>query len=215
MWYTVEPYQQSRQGGLVRPVRSRAKSAGKECTYTDGHNVEKTQCIESQRNRIGTDQLRQNSVAMEETNKLATLAKGFPNFDGRNQSAFPSRKVKLCTLHLTLGTRGMSSVIQGWECPNPPGDPNTVEDNADIIRTTQRWENRQHKILLHPLLRNKRGHPGARQEVREEANRRRRRRRTTNVGTARIHPMIGERQRRNYSRVKPATRGTAKAEVAL
>ena len=43
---------------------------------------------------------------MEETNKIATLARGLPKYDGRDRSVFPNWNARLL-VHLTLGTPGM------------------------------------------------------------------------------------------------------------
>lgn len=34
----------------------------------------------------------------------------------------------------------MFKILQGRECPNPPGDADTVEDGADIMRIIERWK---------------------------------------------------------------------------
>lgn len=76
---------------------------------------------------------------MEETNKIAALARGLPKYDGRDRSVFPSWKAKL-RVHLTLGAPGIFKILQGRECPNPPGDADTVEASADIMLTIERWK---------------------------------------------------------------------------
>ena len=76
---------------------------------------------------------------MEETNKIATLARSLPKYDGRDRSVFPNWKAKL-RVHLTLGAPGIFKILQGRECPNPPGNADTVEDSADIIHTIERWK---------------------------------------------------------------------------
>ena len=83
--------------------------------------------------------MQQNNINMEETNKIATPARGLPKYDGRDRSVFPSWKAKL-RVHLTLGAPGIFNILQGGECPNPPGNADAVEDSADIIHTIERWK---------------------------------------------------------------------------
>ena len=81
--------------------------------------------------------MQQNNIIMEETNKISTLARGLPKYDGIDRSVFPSWKAKL---HLTSGAPGIFKILQGRECPNSPRNADTVEDSADIIQTIERWK---------------------------------------------------------------------------
>ena len=87
--------------------------------------------------RKNTHRLRQNNIIMEETNEIATLERDLPKYDGRNRSVIPSWKAKL-RVQITLGASGSFKILQVRECPNPPGNVDTVEDSADNIHTIKR-----------------------------------------------------------------------------
>ena len=76
---------------------------------------------------------------MEETNKIAALARGLPKYEGRGRFIFPSLKAKL-RVHISLGAPESFKVLQGRECLNPPGDANTVDTSADMMLTIERWK---------------------------------------------------------------------------
>ena len=39
-----------------------------------------------------------------------------------------------------MGAPGIFNILQGGECPNPPGNADAVEDSADIIHAIERWK---------------------------------------------------------------------------
>lgn len=50
-----------------------------------------------------------------------------------------------------MGAPGVFDILQGGECPDPPGNADIVEYGADIIKATERWKidtNYLHSILF-------------------------------------------------------------------
>lgn len=83
--------------------------------------------------------MRQKNIIMDETSKIATLARGLPMYDRRLRSVCPSWKATL-RVHLTLGAPRIYKILQGRECPSPPCDADTVGDSPDIMRSIERWK---------------------------------------------------------------------------
>ena len=68
---------------------------------------------------------------------------------------------------------GIFKILQGRECPNPPGNADIVEDSTDTVHTILRsraLEDRQQLLLLHPLPRNKRRRPEVSQQFEGKSN---------------------------------------------
>ena len=54
---------------------------------------------------------------MEETNKVASMTKGLPRFDGKDKNAYRDWKARV-KVHLSMSAPGIYNVLLGQEMPN-------------------------------------------------------------------------------------------------
>ena len=60
---------------------------------------------------------------MEETNKVATMAKALPRYDGKDKHAYRDWKARV-KVYLSMSAPGIYNIIQGQEMPNPTSGGN-------------------------------------------------------------------------------------------
>ena len=70
---------------------------------------------------------------IEKTNEIATLAN--KNTTEGTSLFSPAGRLKL-RVHFALGAQDFLSK----ECPNPPGNADTIEDSAENIHKLERWK---------------------------------------------------------------------------